>query len=261
MIRSLLLNIIYYVGTPLWSALMMPLLLASSRHPMQKAIHIWVRFMVWAMQNIAGIKLDIRGLEHAPRDRAFLLVSKHQSNGDPFVDYYLFPHVSALAKKELFSVPFIGPALKKLEIIRIDRASGRAHKGMDTIAEKVIAAKRPLIIFPEGTRVPVGEQRKLKSGAYYLQKDNDLPVVTVASNMGQFWPKGRFWRTPGTAIFEIHPAMPKGLTKKAFMTELEKRIVHRSNEIMVAAFRENPRLPDPKAIIPTIEEFSVDARK
>ncbi len=254
MIRSLLFNIIFFVGTPLWSAMMAPLLLAKTRHPMQKGIHLWIRFLIWSMRVIGGIRLEIHGVEHAPKDRSFLLVSKHQSDGDPIVDYYLFPHVNALAKKELFSLPFIGAVLRKLEIVEIDRKSGNAHQEMVDVTSEIIEAKRPLIIYPEGTRVPVGERRKLKSGAYYIQKGNDIPVVTVASNLGQFWPKRRFRRYTGTAVFEVHPPLEKGLTKQAFMAEIEKRVIQRSDEIMAAAFRENPRLPDPKVSIPDPEE-------
>ena len=121
--------------------------------------------------------------------------------------------------------------LQKIELINVKRGKGTAHQELPDVAAILHQSKRPIIIYPEGTRVPVGMRYPLKSGAFYIQEEAQIPVFTVATNAGLFWRRNRFWIRPGTAIVEVHAAMPQGLSKEEFMAELEKRVVDRSLEL------------------------------
>tara|TARA_B100001939_G_scaffold337673_1_gene342308 strand:+ start:2153 stop:2887 length:735 start_codon:yes stop_codon:yes gene_type:complete len=232
-LRSICFNTFFWTGTPLWILfVLMPLMFCNTDQPMRRAIRVWLRFVIRMLDLIAGIRVEERGVEHLPRDQGFLLCCKHMSNLDAFVVFNRLPDLTALGKKELFRVPLLGQVLKKLNIISIDRQSGTAHKITPQVAQQIKNQKKPLLVYPEGTRTLVGERRKLKSGAFYMQQEADLPVITVATNSGQHWMKRNFRKYPGTVVVEYQPALPRGLSKDDFMKRLEKNILDRSEELM-----------------------------
>ena len=234
-IRSILWNVVFVIWTLLFLGIVVaPLCFLKSEKPVRWGVGLYCHGSVKLAHLIMGVSREYRGLENCPKEGAFILAAAHQSNMDPMLAYCVRPDVAALAKKELYSVPFVGSILTKMQIVKIDRADHTAHKGMDDVAEHIIELQRPLLVFPQATRVAIGKEKKLKSGAYFLQKDTDLPVVPVATNTGLFWGKG-FWHRPGKAIYEFGKPIPKGLSKRAFMAQLEKHVVLRSNELVEEA--------------------------
>ncbi len=236
LLRTVAFNATFFPLTLLWAA---GLVLFTLPFPAERAlvpgIVIWLRFVEAVLLRwIAGIRVEVRGLEHVPQDRASILLAKHMSNLDPLVTFTHLPRMTALAKKELFRVPFIATIFRKLGIVRIDRQSGRAHERMPQVLAAVRAARRPLVIYPEGTRVRPGERRRLKSGAYYLQLDGDIPVVPVATNSGLHWPKGLALIRPGTVIYEFGPPLPHVQDKESFLALTEKHVLARSDALMRA---------------------------
>ena len=232
-LRSIVFNTFFWVGTPLVILLILtPLMLCKTDRPIRRVILWWCNVVVWMLEHVAQIKVEVRGRENIPKDRGFILCAKHMSNLDAFLAFREAPTLTALGKKELFRVPFLGQVLSKLNIISIDRQSGNAHKVTPKVADIIFHQKLPLLVYPEGTRTLVGERRKLKSGAYHIQADRDIPVITLASNSGQHWKKHDFRKTPGTVVAEFHPALPGDLDKDAFMKRITDAIVHRSEELM-----------------------------
>ncbi|MEX0299073.1 MAG: lysophospholipid acyltransferase family protein [Kordiimonas sp.] len=201
---------------------------------MRAGVNFYCASCIWLARWVMGIKLEHRGLEHCPKEGGFILAAAHQSNMDPMIAYCVRSDVSALAKKELFSTPFVGPILKKMQIVRIDRQAKDAHKGMSNVAKHIVEMDRPLIVYPQATRVLIGQTKKLKSGAYFVHQDTKLPVVPVATNTGLFWSKG-FWHRSGTAVFEFGEPLPADLSKDAFMKQLKAHVVDRSDELVTEA--------------------------
>ena len=232
--RSLLFDICFYGFTTLWAAGLLFTIPLPGREPLRRGIVLYARIIFWLARVIAGMRIEIRGREHLPRGEAALIVAKHMSYLDPIVGFYLMPNMTALAKKELFSVPFIGTILRKLGIVRVDRQAGTAHQVMPDVVREIKTQRRPLIVYPEGTRARPGERLKLKSGAFYLQLDGRLPAIPMATNSGLHWPKGSMTRRPGTVIYEIGPPLPHLSDKAAFMAEVERRVIDRSEELMRA---------------------------
>lgn len=226
--RTFLFKSYFYIGLAVWLILMTPLLLQSSPKPLFAALRMFVRSLYWMLDHVVGIKVELRGLENLPRDTAYVFAPKHQSTLDGVSVFAMLPDFTALVKKELGWVPLFGLILKRMGLYFIDRHSGDAHEDMPRIVQEVAKAKLPMIVFPEGTRVREGKDVKLRSGSYHIQADASIPVITVATNSGYFWPvKGAGMRR-GTVIYEIHPPMPAGLDKEAFMAELKRRIIDRS---------------------------------
>ncbi len=235
-IRTLVFNLTFYPLTLLWAAgLVLLTLPLPAERGMMPGVVTWLKIARHTLlRYVAGIRVEVRGLENIPRDQAAILAAKHMSNLDPLVTFELFPNMTALAKKELFRVPFLGGVLRKLKIVRIDRQSGRAHEEMPRVITDVVSSRRPLVVYPEGTRTRIGERRKLKSGAFYLQLEGSLPVIPVATNSGLHWPKGLALLRPGTVIYEFGPALPYCTDKASFMAAVEQAVIERSDELIRA---------------------------
>lgn len=234
-VGSILFNIIFYPFTLIYCGVfLVPLCFVAGEGVVRKGVHIYCRSSLWIARLTVGIKHEYRGADKLPKEGALILAAAHQSNMDPIMTFPLRNDVTALAKKQLFSLPAIGTVLKKMRIVRIDRESKTAHRGMDRVAKDVVDLKRPLIVYPQATRVPVGQTKRLKSGAYYLQENTSLPVYTVSTNTGLFWTKG-FWHRGGTAVYEIDGPFPAGMDKDAFMALMTEKVVDRSHELMVEA--------------------------
>ena len=232
MIRSLLFPAVFYPFTLLWAAGLVPFALLGSRPAVAGGILLYCRIVFFLLRALAGIRVEIRGAERLPRNRAAFLISKHMSNLDPIVTFYLLPEMTALAKKELFGVPFIGRLLRTLGIVRIDRGAGTAHQQMPAILNEIKTKQRPLVVYPEGTRTRPGERRTLKSGAYYMHTASKLPALPMCTNSGLHWPKGKAPMRPGTVIYEIGAPLEPWPDKAAYMRQVEERVMDRSDALM-----------------------------
>ncbi|MBT5765645.1 MAG: 1-acyl-sn-glycerol-3-phosphate acyltransferase, partial [Kordiimonadaceae bacterium] len=205
----------------------------KSPKPMRNAIGTMIDIIILMYEKVANIKIEERGIENIPQDKGFIYCSKHMSNMDALILYRRSPNLTALAKKELFRVPLLNLVFKKMGVIAINRGASEAQKQTPIIAKILIDQKTPLIIFAEGTRTVVGERRPLKSGAYYYQKEADLDVIVAAHNAGVCWPKKSWIKWPGKLIMEYSKPMPKNLNKEDFMDELGRRLLDRSEELML----------------------------
>ena len=200
---------------------------------MRKGILTLINSTIFVFDKVTNIKIEEHGIENIPRDRGFIYCSKHMSNIDAYILFRRSPNLTAMAKKELYRVPLIGMVLNKMGVLAIDRGAGKAQQKTADFAKTLLDKKLPMIIFAEGTRVPAGERKPLKSGVYYYQQEEDLNIIAVSHNSGICWQKNSWIKLPGTIVVEYHPAMPKGLTKQAFMAALEHRLLDRSDELML----------------------------
>jgi len=231
-IRSLFFNLVFYPFTLIFCGLIVaPLCFARTDGPVRRGITWYCKGSLWVVRLCSGIRYEHRFADKLPKDGALIIAAAHQSNMDPMLTYLLRSDVTALAKKELFSVPFIGSILKKARIIKIDREAKTAHRSMHDVADHVNESGRPLIVYPQATRVPIGARKALKSGAFYLYRDAGLTVYPVATNTGLFWTRG-FWHRAGTAVFQVGDPFPSGLSKEAFMKRLHHEVVVKSNDLV-----------------------------
>lgn len=236
-IRSLAYNSFFWVGTPLWILLIMtPLSFLKSPAPMRKAITLWIDFALNLLEGIGGIKVEERGLENIPKDQGFILCFKHMSNLDALIAYRRLPNLTAIAKIQLFRVPGLKQVLTKMKVLPVDRGAGSAQNNTPALVKLLVEDKMPLLLFVEGTRIKVGKRKKLKSGAYFLQKDTGLPVICASTNAGIFWTKGSPFNRLGTIIVNYHPALAKDLDKDDFMQKIKENVVIDSERLMGIAF-------------------------
>ena len=122
-------------------------------------------------------------------------------------------------------IPLFGWCLVHAGMIRIDREGGaRALRGLIEDGRAALARGAPIVIFPEGTRMPPGERRPYQPGVAALYRHLDCPVVPVALNSGVFWSRRSFVKRPGRIVVEFLPPIAPGLERKEFMAELERRL-------------------------------------
>ncbi len=235
MIKGALFRLFFVVSLAIWLTLLMPLLLARTIDPVYYNVRRYAWFLFRLMRRFLDIEVEFRGLENLPRDSAYIYSSRHESTLDALTLWANLPPFTALVKRGLFWVPAMGNILRKQRLFPINRSAGTAHEDMPRVVKAVIAMKIPLVVFPEGTRARPGKSAKLRSGAFHLQEDADIPVITVATNSGYFWSVKGLAMPRGKVIYEIHPPMPRNMGKEAFMAELKRRIVDRSAELRAEA--------------------------
>ncbi|MBE7245660.1 MAG: 1-acyl-sn-glycerol-3-phosphate acyltransferase, partial [Actinomycetospora chiangmaiensis] len=130
-------------------------------------------------------------------------------------------------------IPLIGWYLSRSGMVAIDRSKGtRAMSLMNAAAGEAIRQGRRLIIFPEGTRRPVGAPPAYKQGLSHLYTALQVPCVPVALNTGLFWSRNSLLRRPGTAVIEFLPPIPPGLPRQEFQALAQERLETASNALV-----------------------------
>jgi len=222
-LRALLFNIAFFGSTALLGALGLPLLLAPRRTVMEFG-RFWARWVLASARAIVGLDGEIRGLEHLPKGGC-LIAMKHQSAWDTLVLPVVLRDPAIVLKRELLWIPIYGWYAAGAGSIAIDRGAGAAAlRGMVAAARAAAAQSRPIVIFPEGTRVAPGKRLPYQPGVAALYQALQLPVVPVAVNSGLFWGRRSFVKLPGRIALEFLDPIPPGLPRRQFVADLETRI-------------------------------------
>ncbi|VAX13247.1 Acyl-CoA:1-acyl-sn-glycerol-3-phosphate acyltransferase [hydrothermal vent metagenome] len=166
-----------------------------------------------ALKYICGLHYEVIGRENIPAQTS-IIFCKHQSTWETLAIQVIFPPMAFVVKRELLWVPFFGWGLAALRAIAINRSAGRSamkqlvDKGIDRLKQGIWMA-----IFPEGTRVAAGSKGRYHIGGAILAAKSGYPVVPVAHNAGEFWPRGQFLKKPGTIKLVIGPQIPSNNRK------------------------------------------------
>lgn len=220
----------------LWSALInlayLPALLMP-RSVVARGMEIWASVSFWGLRHIVGLDFEVRGREHLPAGPAIYAV-KHMSMWETIAQHILLRDPAIVMKSELLMVPFYGWYARKCEMIVIDRnGHAAALRNMIKSARARIAAGRPIVIFPEGTRKLPGDPPDYKPGVAALYGALNVPCVPVALNSGLFWARKGMRPQPGRIVLEILPPIPPGLERGQFMLELQNGIEAATHRLMV----------------------------
>ncbi len=223
-LRSLLFNCAFFGWTALACILALPALVMP-RIVLVRLGWLWARGIAGLLAVLVGLRYQVRGEGgNARRKGAAIYAFKHQSAWDTLLLPLLLEDPAIILKRELLFIPLFGWYLWKTEQIAIDRRGGAAAlKAMLRNARRALAGGRPLAIFPEGTRVAPGQHRPYHPGVAALYGQLELPVIPVALNSGLFWGRRSFLKKPGLMTVEFLPAIAPGLSRKAFLAELERR--------------------------------------
>ena len=163
----------------------------------------WAKMNIWFLKLSCNLDYEIKGRQNIPAT-ASLVISNHQSTWETLVFQHFLPNQLWVLKKELLRVPVFGWGLALISPIAIDRSAGK--KAVDQIVEQgeqKLKQGRWVIVFPEGTRISPGVNSKYKMGAFIFASRITHPVLPVAHNAGEFWPKHSFIKYPGTITISI----------------------------------------------------------
>ena len=163
-----------------------------------RMVRWWADWMLALLELLCGLDFTVEGLERLPHGNTVVLM-KHSSTWETLAQIHIFPPQTWVIKRELLWAPILGWALLLLKPIAINRSGGRSA------VQHVIAEGRRrleeglwVIIFPEGTRVPAGQTRRYGLSGVLLASAAGRPVVPVAHNAGEFWPRRGLLKKRGT---------------------------------------------------------------
>jgi 1-acyl-sn-glycerol-3-phosphate acyltransferase len=222
-LRSVAFNVCFYLNTLVFLIIALPTFFL----PFQAIVEVakaWGRVNLVLLRVIAGVNFELRGREKIPHG-AVIVAAKHQSAWETFALLHLFDSPTFIMKRELQWIPIFGWLTIKGRMVAINRGAG--SQALATMAERArveLARGRQLIIFPEGTRRPVGAEPRYKHGVSYLYAAEGVPCLPVALNSGVFWPRRSNLRRPGTVVVEILDPIPPGLDKDVFIKRLQDEI-------------------------------------
>ena len=201
-LRSAIFTLVMTIATCLW---VIPCIIARlfPYHICFAIVSGWCTFNVSCARIICGIKYEIHGLENIP-DQPCVIMSNHQSTWETLAYPSIFPTLTWVIKKELLYVPFFGWGIASTQPIALNRSQGKkALRQLIKDGREKINLGRYILIFPEGTRIPYGEERALKAGGFVLAKQAKVNILPVAHDSGRLWPRNGFLKTPGTIQLRI----------------------------------------------------------
>lgn len=194
---------------------------------------IWCQLVLWMAKVFCGLSYEVEGLEYINKNQAAIVLSNHQSAWETLALRHILPTQVVLLKRSLLWFPVWGWALGTLKSIAIDRKSQTTalrallEKGTTYLHEGLW-----VIIFPEGTRTAPGEIRKFSAGGAMLAQKSGFPVIPVAHNAGDFWPRYSFVKYPGTIKVKIGPVIEsKGRKASDINAEAESWIAQAMKEM------------------------------
>ena len=232
MLRNLIFSIIFFSGIVFISIIFLPALILPQKFVLTggKLMGYWTSF---CLRIILSVKIKVLGNENIIQNRKFFIAASHQSMFETFYLQTIFNSPVFILKKELILIPIFGWYLKKIGSISIKRnkVSKDNLSFFDDINKALTNSKRPLIIFPQGTRVKPEERPPFKKGVARIYEELKISCQPVAINSGYVWPK-RGSKTPNKQItISILPSIDYQMEKNEFMNNLEKKIYSELNRI------------------------------
>ena len=224
-LRSFFFNIFLYLGIASACVIALPLLALRDKY-MICAAKVLSGYIVFLVKVFLGVKIEFRGLENLRKHEKYFIASAHQSMFETFALQIPLNGPIFILKKELLNIPLFGWYLRKIGSIAIIRETTTKENlnFFDKVKERLEKNKRPLLIFPQGTRVKLDEQPPFKKGVGRIYKTLNLPCIPVALNTGKVWPKNSFMKFSGDIhISFLDPIMP-GKDNDEFTKEIENKI-------------------------------------
>jgi 1-acyl-sn-glycerol-3-phosphate acyltransferase len=225
LIRSLVFNIFLYIGLITIFIIAIPTLVLPSKFTIFFG-RLSAKYIVLILRIILNTKVIFHGIENLKKVDNYFIASAHQSMFETFALQIPLDGPIFILKKELLNIPLFGWYLRKIGSIAIVRETTTKENlnFFDKVKEKIEKNKRPLLIFPQGTRVKIDEQPPFKKGVGRIYKALNLPCIPVALNTGKVWPKSSFMKYPGDINISFLEPIMSGKDNEEFVKDLENKI-------------------------------------
>lgn len=230
-LRAFLFWLGFIITTGFFGSLILLLFFTPSSFRL-KIARLWSLANSFLLKVFCGIDFEVRGKENLNHKTAIIL-SKHQSTWETITLHSILPLVRWVFKRELMYIPVFGWALALTDPIALNRGAGRAAiNQLVSKGTKKLNDGKWIIMFPEGTRTAPGKTHKYKIGGALLAENSGYPVIPVAHNAGEFWPRHSFIKWPGTISVVIGPAIEtKGRSANEINEEVFNWIENTMKEI------------------------------
>jgi 1-acyl-sn-glycerol-3-phosphate acyltransferase len=225
MIRNFLFSLFFFSGIILISIIFVPSFFLP-----QKIVLLGGRIMgYWSsfcLKIFLSTKIVIKGKENIIKNKKFFIAASHQSMFETFYLQTIFNSPVFILKKELLMIPIFGWYLKKIGSISIKRnkTSKENLSFFDDISKQINSSERPLIIFPQGTRLPPEDRTPFRKGSSRIYEELKISCQPIAINSGNTWPKKGSKKINTILTVSILKPIEPGFEKKTFLKELENAI-------------------------------------
>jgi len=231
-LRSLLFNFFIYAGIILVFLIALPSLFLPAKITLLfgKFLGHYVIFIVKIFLNT---KVEFKGIENIPKTEKYFVASAHQSMFETFALQSVLDYPVFILKKELLKIPLFGLYLKKIKSIEIvrDTTTKDNLNFFDKVANIIKNEKRPLLIFPQGTRIRFDDRVPFKKGVGRIYEALKISCVPVALNSGKVWPKEGIIKYPGKITVSFLDPIKPGLNRDEFIRDLEMKIYNEIKNI------------------------------
>jgi len=232
LLRSLLFNLFLYTGIVVVFLIAIPALFLPAKVTLLfgKFLGYYVVFIVRVFLNT---KVIFKGVENIPKNERYFIASAHQSMFETFALQSILNYPVFILKKELLKIPLFGLYLKKIKSIEIvrDTTTKDNINFFDKVANIIKNETRPLLIFPQGTRVKITDKIPFKKGVGRIYEALNISCVPIALNSGKVWPKKGIVKYPGTIIVSFLEPIKPGLNRDEFIKNLETKIYNEIENI------------------------------
>ena len=225
MIRNIIFSIFFFTGIVLISLIFLPSFFLPQKVVLfgGKLMGYWASF---CLRFFLSTKIIIKGKENIIKNDKFFIACSHQSMFETFYLQTIFNSPIFILKKELLRIPIFGWYLKKIGSISIER-NKVTKDNLDffqNISKMTQSSNRPIIIFPQGTRVLPNERPPFKKGVSRIYQELDICCQPVAINSGHVWPKEGLKKSHKTIVISILEPIINGLSKEEFNQIIQKNI-------------------------------------
>ena len=225
MIRNFLFSFLFFSGIIFISIIFLPSLLLPQKITLfgGKLMGYWSQY---CLKIILSTKIVVKGKDNMINDNKFFIACSHQSMFETFFLQTIFNYPVFILKKELTKIPVFGWYLKKIGSISIkrDKITRDILNFFEDISVTIQKSKRPIVIFPQGTRVLPEDRPPFKKGASRIYEKLNILCQPVAINSGYVWPKNGIKKTNKVITISILEPIKPGLQKEEFLQVLEKKI-------------------------------------
>jgi len=225
MIRNFLFSLFFFTGIICISLIFLPAIFLPKKIVLfgGKIMGYWTSF---CLQFFLSTKIIIKGEENIIKNRKFFIAASHQSMFETFFLQTIFNSPVFILKKELLMIPIFGWYLKKIGSISIKRnkVSKENLSFFDDISKQINSSDRPLIIFPQGTRLLPEDRTPFKKGSSRIYEELKISCQPIAINSGNTWPKKGSRKINTVLTISILKSIEPGLEREIFLKELESVI-------------------------------------
>ena len=225
LLRSLLFNFFLYAGIILVFLIAIPALLLPSKITLLFGKFLG-HYVIVIVRIFLNTKVEFKGIENIPKTEKYFVACAHQSIFETFALQSILDYPVFILKKELLKIPLFGLYLKKIKSIEIvrDTTTKDNLNFFDKVANIIRNEKRPLLIFPQGTRVKIDDNVPFKKGVGRIYEALNISCVPIALNSGNVWPKKGIMKYPGKITISLLEPIKPGLNRDEFINSLESKV-------------------------------------